>query len=171
MGRILRLSQTVEEITDRYHSVLRCIPQVLLIFLTWPKVSEAKKHNAFGDVVAMNLLAIIGYTSILHIIFLLINFLAACVLRLDLASKKTVVLLCSHKSLAFALKIVTFLPESSGSQELMSISCIIAHLTMIMTDSVLVCLWAGYKEEEQAEEATCDGIPGKYDKLVQQHDD
>lgn len=134
-------------------------------------MSEAKEHNAYTAVVAMNLLAIIGYTTILHIMFLLINFIAAYVMGLDLTGKKTVVLLCSHKALAFALKSVTFLPKCAGSHGLMSISCIIAHLTMITVDSVLVCAWAPYEEMDVTDEVAGLDTFGKYDRLTEKHSD
>ena len=60
---------------------------------------------------------------------------------------KTVVIQCSLKSLAVALAVLGFLPESAGDQGLMAIPCIVGHLTELVIDSMVVSGWLAVRNQ------------------------
>lgn len=117
----------------------------------------------------MNVLIVVGYSSIMHIMFLLLNWIAAGFLQLSLPVKKTIVILGSHKALSFALKVLRFLSSDVGSKRLMSIVCIIAYLTLLVLDSVIVCKWATVTEDKKKDENETNRN-GKYETVPQEDD-
>ena len=116
----------------------------------------------------MNVLIIVGYSSIMHVMFLLLNWIAAGFLGLSSPVKKTVVILGSHKALSFALKVLKFLTTNVGSRRLMSIVCVIAYLTLLVLDSMIVCKWATITDEDTEEDKSKQN--GKYGTLQQDSD-
>ena len=116
----------------------------------------------------MNVLIIVGYSSIMHVMFLLLNWIAAGFLGLSSPVKKTVVILGSHKALSFALKVLKFLTTNVGSRRLMSIVCVIAYLTLLVLDSMIVCKWATITDDETEEDKSKQN--GNYGTLPQDSD-
>ena len=132
-------------------------------------MSRAQVEEEYNNIVSMNVLIVVGYSSIMHIMFLLLNWIAAGFLQLSLPVKKTIVILGSHKALSFALKVLRFLSSDVGSKRLMSIVCIIAYLTLLVLDSVIVCKWATVTEDEKKDENEANRN-GKYGTVPQEDD-
>ena len=112
-------------------------------------MSRAQAEEEYNNIVSMNVLIVVGYSSIMHIMFLLLNWIASRFLGLGSPARKTVVILGSHKALSFALKVIKFLTSDVGSKRLMSIVCIIAYLTLLVLDSIIVCKWATITDDEE----------------------
>lgn len=110
-------------------------------------VSKVEANDKYGNIVAMNTMAILGFTTIMHVIFLLLNWVFCGILKLELSIKKTVVVLGSHKAVAFALTVIGFLPDSAGSRDLMGLACIIAYLVVLAIDSLIVSKLATVEED------------------------
>ena len=156
---------------EKADSCDRCIHYsiiTLLILSTWPLVSKAQVEEEYNNIVSMNVLIIVGYSSIMHVMFLLLNWIAAGFLGLSSPVKKTVVILGSHKALSFALMVLKFLTTNVGSRRLMSIVCVIAYLTLLVLDSMIVCKWATITDEETEEAKSKQN--SKYGTLPQDSD-
>lgn len=167
MGGALRFSHRVSDLADSWSKVLRHVLIALLLFTTLPEVSRAQADDEYANILSMNMLTIVGYSSIMHVMFLLIAWLFASALKLDTSSKKAIVIVGSHKALIFALKILEFLPaESVSSKNLMSVSCIIAYLTVLVLDSVVVSKWATISDEESDQKRP--SVEGKYGTVPQE---
>lgn len=152
IGKLLRLVNAVAEKVDSCNRCIHYAIITLFLLSTWPQVSKAQVDEEFNNIVSMNVLIIVGYSSIMHVMFLLINWIAGGFLGLSLPVKKTVVILGSHKALSFALKVLRFLTTNVGSRRLMSIVCIIAYLALLVLDSMIVCKWATITEVEKEED-------------------
>lgn len=168
IGKLLRFVRVVADKVDSYNRGIHYAIITLFLLSTWPEVSRAQVEEKFNNIVSMNVLIVVGYSSIMHIMFLLLNWIAGGFLGLSLPVKKTIVILGSHKALSFALKVIKFLSTDVGSRRLMSIVCIIAYLTLLVLDSIIVCKWATVTEDEKDEnEGTKNG---KYGTVPQEDD-
>lgn len=168
IGKLLRLVKVVAEKVDSYNRCIHYAITTLFLLSTWPQVSKAQVEEQFNNIVSMNVLIIVGYSSIMHIMFLLLNWIAAGFLGLSSPVKKTVVILGSHKALLFALKVIKFLTTNVGSRRLMSIVCVIAYLTLLVLDSMIVCKWATITDDETEEDKSKQN--GKYGTVPQDSD-
>lgn len=161
--------RVVADKVDSYNRVLHYTIITLFVLATWSEVSRAQVEEEYNNIVSMNVLIVVGYSSIMHIMFLLLNWIAAGFLQLSLPVKKTIVILGSHKALSFALKVLRFLSSDVGSKRLMSIVCIIAYLTLLVLDSVIVCKWATVTEDKKKDENETNRN-GKYETVPQEDD-
>ena len=161
--------RVVADKVDSYNRALHYAIITLFVLATWSEVSRAQVEEEYNNIVSMNVLIVVGYSSIMHIMFLLLNWIAAGFLQLSLPVKKTIVILGSHKALSFALKVLRFLSSDVGSKRLMSIVCIIAYLTLLVLDSVIVCKWATVTEDEKKDENEANRN-GKYGTVPQEDD-
>ena len=169
IGSLLRIVQGVREKVESYNTGVQYTIIILFVVSTWSEVSMAQVEEEFNNIVSMNILIVVGYSSIMHIMFLLLNWIASGFLELSLPVKKTIVITGSHKALSFALKVIKFLSTDVGSKRLMSIVCIIAYLTLLVLDSVIVCKWATITEDDEKDEKTSNK-DGKYGTISQQDD-
>lgn len=169
IGGLLRIVPSVREKVESYNTGVQYTIITLFVLSTWSEVSMAQVEEEFNNIVSMNILIVVGYSSIMHIMFLLLNWIASGFLELSLPVKKTIVITGSHKALSFALKVIKFLSTDVGSKRLMSIVCIIAYLTLLVLDSVVVCKWATITEDDEKDEKTSDK-DGRYGTIPQQDD-
>lgn len=168
-GKLLRLVCVVAENVDLHERGVNFAIISLYVLSTWYEVSRLKVEEDLNNVVSMNILIIVGYSSIMHIMFLVLNWIASGFLELTLPVKKTIVLLGSHKALSFALKILEFLTTDVGSRRLMSVVCVIAYLTLLVLDSTIVCKWSTIREDEEKVDKKTDQT-GKYGTVSQEDD-
>lgn len=168
IGKLLRIFNAVAEKIDSCNKGIHYTVITLFLLSTWPEVSRAQVEEKFNNIVSMNILIIVGYSSIMHIMFLLLNWIAGGFLGLALPVKKSVVILGSHKALSFALKVLRFLSTNVGSRRLMSIVCIISYLTLLVLDSIIVCKWATITEDEKDKDKSA--ASAKYGTLPQDSD-
>lgn len=87
----------------------------------------------------------------IHVVYLAINVGAAkWLMRLPLRDFKAVVFMASQKTLPIAIAVIAFLPESKfGSQGLLTIPCIIGHLSQLFMDAFFASRMAAAEEERQ----------------------
>ena len=169
IGCLLGIVPSVREKVESYNTGVQYTIIILFVLSTWSEVSMAQVEEEFNNIVSMNILIVVGYSSIMHIMFLLLNWIASGFLELSLPVKKTIVITGSHKALSFALKVIKFLSTDVGSKRLMSIVCIIAYLTLLVLDSVIVCKWATITEDDEKDEKPSNK-DGKYGTIPQRDD-
>lgn len=161
--------RVVAEKVDKHENGFNFAIIILFVLSKWCEVSRAKIEEDFYNIVSMNIFIIVGYSSIMHIMFLVLNWIVSGFLGLSLPVKKTIVILGSHKAVEFALRIIEFLSKDVGSHRLMSIVCVIAYLTLLVLDSLIVCKWSTIREEEESEDEKTNPS-GKYGTVPQEDD-
>lgn len=169
IGKLLRFVHVVAERVDSYDRSIHYTIITLFVLSTWCEVSKGQVEEKFNNIISMNILIIVGYSSIMHIMFLLLNWIAGSFLGLALPAKKTIVILGSHKALSFALQVIKFLSTDVGNRSLMFIVCIITYLTILVLDSVIVCRWATVTEDDGKDENE-KMKEGKYGMVPQEDD-
>ncbi|XP_065185092.1 uncharacterized protein LOC135815693 [Sycon ciliatum] len=153
VGKALRFIPKVVETVDKYRVSMKVAGNVFLIILPWIKISVTSDKGSFDCIQPLAFLALFGISLGLHALLLAFNSLASLILRLEAPVRKAVVILCSQKTLAVALSVLSFFPASLGDQGLMAIPCIIAHLVQIVADAVLISGWLGYDRRQELKQA------------------
>jgi hypothetical protein len=89
-----------------------------------------------------------------HVIFLSLNLGATAALRLSIKDFKAVLIMASQKTLPISVAIIAFLPaDRFGSQGLLTIPCILGHVSQLFIDAVIVSRMAAAEESRlRAEE-------------------
>lgn len=139
----------VKAFVEKHSKVLKIISLIFLICIPWMKISEAKSKGLFRNVSIVSLVIMFFWGFGIHLLFIVMNYIFARLLCLEIEARKTLVIMGSLKTLAVTLSIISFLPAEFGSPGLMSIPLIITHLTLIIFDSVWAVHWNANKEEIQ----------------------
>ena len=114
------------------------------------KVSSARSAGAFDLIQPQNIIMVILWSLAVHILFLLTNSSVSwLILRLDIKAAKSVVILASQKTLSIAVVLISYSPSTLANQGLMTVAVVIAHMTQILADSVVVAKWSKYGREEE----------------------
>ncbi|KAJ7360597.1 hypothetical protein OS493_015705 [Desmophyllum pertusum] len=69
IGKLLRLVNAVAEKVDSCNRCIHYAIITLFLLSTWPQVSKAQVDEEFNNIVSMNVLIIVGYSSIMHVMF------------------------------------------------------------------------------------------------------
>ena len=86
----------------------------------------------------------------IHVVYLAINCTAGKLLQLPLRDFKAVLFMASQKTLPISIAVISLLPEAKfGSQGLLTIPCIIGHLSQLFIDAFLASQMAAAEEERQ----------------------
>ena len=128
---------------------------------------------------AENIFKLLGWSIAMHFIFLFMNFGSCFAMRsahiMDETELRAVVILASQKTLPVAIAVIQSLPDSVGDGGLMSIACILAHLSQIVIDGFFIsALWSDDPEAKKDEKKASDAGDGSTDDgivLSQTHDE
>jgi solute carrier family 10 (sodium/bile acid cotransporter), member 7 len=108
-------------------------------------LQEAIIETPFGQ---LCLLILAGVC--IHVVYLVLNLIASKILRLSLRDHKTILFMASQKTLPTALAVIEFLPEAKfGVHGLLTIPCIIGHLSQLFIDAFIASRMAAAEEERQ----------------------
>lgn len=113
-----------------------------LITIPWMKFSESSERLVLVETSSLLVLVLSGLA--IHALYLVFNGGVCALLRLELATRKAVVLMTSQKTLPVAMTVLAFLPESAVSPEmkgLIAIPCITFHLGQIFVDAFIATRW------------------------------
>lgn len=128
------------------------------------KMEFCVTHNSCGTAVCLQdditstpfgqicLLILAGMA--IHVIYLTMNFVACKLLRLNDPDFKAVLVMASQKTLPISLSVISFLPvETFGAHGLLTIPCIVGHLTQLFMDAFIASKMAAIVEERLEAEA------------------
>ena len=113
-----------------------------LITIPWMKFSESSERLVLVETSSLLVLVLSGLA--IHALYLVFNGGVCALLRLELATRKAVVLMTSQKTLPVAMTVLAFLPESAVSPQmkgLIAIPCITFHLGQIFVDAFIATRW------------------------------
>jgi hypothetical protein len=84
-----------------------------------------------GQVKVGDAIMCLVWTSIVHVLFLAINYGLGVALALSLPLHKSLVLVGSSKTLPMALSVLTFLPKEHADNGILAIPMLIAHIGQV----------------------------------------
>lgn len=151
VGKLLRYIKRLKEIAIRKQVklTLKLSNVFALGLIVLLKVSAASMSGQLLQVSVLGLVVIASWSIAIHLLFVLLNVAAGYALRLKLEHKKCVVVLASQKTMAVGVTVVTLLPPVLGNTGLMTISMVIAHLSILLLDSFLIALYMRYEKSHE----------------------
>ena len=131
----------VKKYVEDYTKTLKVLSIMFLVCIPWMKISKAKLSGSFAVVSVLNLFIAFIWGLALHLLMLIVNYIGAWLIRVNLAVRKTLVILASTKTLAITLSVISFLPPEIGDGGLMSLPLIVVHLSLLLIDSTWLVHW------------------------------
>ncbi|GMH34803.1 hypothetical protein BSKO_02664 [Bryopsis sp. KO-2023] len=149
IGKGLReTSMTVQRFVARYKTVLGLVSNGSLICIMWQTLSRSQEAIMRQSVV--NILEALAAAITMHLVFLAFNFTGVGILRLNKRERKAVLIMASQKSMAITVGVISFLQASEvGDLGLITIPCVLAHISELFIDSYIVGIWSARYEAEE----------------------
>ncbi|GAB5407632.1 MAG: hypothetical protein Aurels2KO_58630 [Aureliella sp.] len=141
---------TVQRFVTRYKTLLSLTSSVSLVCIVWQTLSRSQEGIKKQSVV--NILEALAGAIAMHLVFLAFNFIGVGILRLSDRERKAVLIMASQKTLPVTVTVISFLKESEvGDLGLITIPCVIAHISQLFIDAYIVGVWiARYEAQEIA---------------------
>ncbi|GMH34795.1 hypothetical protein BSKO_02656 [Bryopsis sp. KO-2023] len=151
VGKAVRETHvTVQRFVTRYKTLLSLTSSVSLVCIVWQTLSRSQEGIMKQSVV--NILEALAGAIAMHLVFLAFNFVGVGILRLSDRERKAVLIMASQKTLPVTVTVISFLKESEvGDLGLITIPCVIAHISQLFIDAYIVGVWiAKYEAQEIA---------------------
>ena len=151
VGKVIReSSQTVQELVKAHKVALGLISNANLIYIVWQNLSTSR--DTLLDQSAGNIALVVAAGVLLHLAFLSMNYVVVRLLGLDDREMKAVLLMSSQKTLPVSVTVISYLNEDEiGDLGLITIPCIVGHISQLFIDAVIVSRWASQHTQEDAE--------------------
>jgi len=151
VGKLLRFIKQLKTFVyrPRVKLCMKLTNILLLVAISWMKISTTSIKGGLKNLTVASVFVVAGWSIAMHLIFLIINICASFALRLKMDQKKCIIILASAKTAAVAIPVVALLPPSLGDPGLMAIGIIVAHLTVILLDAVLIAFYLKYEKKKQ----------------------
>jgi len=112
-----------------------------ILFSVWVTVCAAQQSIEKTPMVTLLCLVLCGV--VLHIVKLVMSFGVTTALGIGERSRRTLILMCSQKSLPVSISVLAALPQELQKYVgLMAIPCVVGHATQLLMDAYLVNVWA-----------------------------
>lgn len=133
-------------------NILKVLSSLFLCMVPWVKMSTSR--DRLLDLNLLSLLYSLILIFVVHYIFLIVTYLLCKVTKTPLPATKALTLTCSMKTLPIAMTIISFLPESMGSQGIVLVPAILFHFFQLLNCSFITVKWTPkvVKEPESKKE-------------------
>jgi len=148
LGKGLReSSQKVQNFVKNHKVSVGLTNNALLIMIVWMTISSGASNII--DQSAGTVILVILTEIIVHGCYLTLNFGATNALQLPKQEFRAVLLLASQKTLPVAATIITYLEMEGLNAGLMTLPCIMGHISQLLIDSGIVSYWLHKDEKEK----------------------
>eukprot|EP00802_Teleaulax_amphioxeia_P016662 Tamp_16786.p1 GENE.Tamp_16786~~Tamp_16786.p1 ORF type:complete len:448 (-),score=70.21 Tamp_16786:93-1292(-) len=146
----------IRKAAAHYNKQLTLLSNGLLITIPWMKISKSVRDGDLAKVDVLDAGIVLVWTSVVHVLFLGLNYGLGRALQLEAPLLKSLVMVGSSKTLPMALSVLTFLPKDVAEDGLLAIPMMIAHIGQIVMDGFVAATWA--QRTARAQEMTS-GLP------------
>ncbi|CAM9235397.1 unnamed protein product [Choristocarpus tenellus] len=148
VGKLVReFGPGVKGWVTRWKKQLSFTNSTMLIMVVWQTLSRAQ--DDITSIPFEQILGVIASGIALHIIFLTINWpICNLILKLERREMKAVVIMASQKTLPVSVTVIAYL-KGLGAEGLMTIPCIVSHMSQLFIDSYISSKWGEETEEEE----------------------
>ena len=94
--------------------ILKVISVTFLVAIVWVTVSSTSYRGQLQELIIVSVLFLVGWAIGMHVLFIIINFLATVVLRLPKDQQKFIIILASQKTLGVGVSLLPFLLDALG---------------------------------------------------------
>eukprot|EP01060_Flectonema_neradi_P020319 TRINITY_DN27858_c0_g1_i1.p1 TRINITY_DN27858_c0_g1~~TRINITY_DN27858_c0_g1_i1.p1 ORF type:complete len:433 (+),score=81.05 TRINITY_DN27858_c0_g1_i1:39-1337(+) len=139
------------DFSKKYKSGLTMFSNASLVMVVWQTLSRSR--DDIVDRSASEIFGCIGFGVALHIIFWIVA-LPVWFLPCGFSNshqRRAVWLLASQKTLPVSMAVIAGLGDESGEQGLITLPCIIGHLSQLIIDSFVVSYWIKKDKEEEGQ--------------------
>lgn len=140
VGKLCRFIPRVVPLVNKHKTFLKLTSAALLISVPYMSVSEASDLLKGVAVKYILLLVLLGV--VIHLALLIANGIVCHSMgKVNLMKKPeqiAVLISNSQKTVNTALSVISYLPPAAGAAGLLTLPCLIAHLTQILVDSFLI---------------------------------
>lgn len=161
IGKALRYFTRVVAFVKAWKLQLKFVSSGLLIMVPWMSISAAA--GLLRDTPAGYVFALIGIGSGLHLMLLVFNYTVCTLIawqwpaKLRLPERKSVVINASQKTVNTAVSVIAYIPLTLGDKGLLTLPCILAHLSQIIIDAFIVAQWRKVREEGEVRSSDTTG--------------
>jgi len=134
-GKLAQLIPGVNTAASQHKNALKVASSLFLCLIPWTKVSTAAEP--LRTTPAGEILAVLAIGIGVHMVFLVVNTLAARALALKWPEQAAVVLAGSQKTLSVAVAVVDAAPAELGNSGLLLLPCLLSHFAQIVMDALL----------------------------------
>lgn len=114
-----------------------------LILLPLVQISESHSQVASLSFASILIVMLIGFT--MHTFYLMFNFGSTYIfydaIFLDVAKHKSMVIMCSQKSVGIAVAVLTQLPIDDDRKGIVVVPLVVTHLIQTVLDSIVAGVW------------------------------
>ncbi len=134
-GKLAQLIPGVNTAASKHKNTLKVLSSLFLCLIPWTKVSTAAEP--LRNTPAEEIIAVLAIGMAVHVVFLIVNTLAARALALKWPEQAAVVLAGSQKTLSVAVAVVDAAPAELGNSGLLLLPCLLSHFAQIVMDALL----------------------------------
>ncbi len=148
IGKFTRgMISSVAPWVKRHKTLLKVITCESVALVVWQSVSR----DNIWSIAWYSIFQLVAAGVILHAVFLTFNyFMANSVFKFNRPDKKAIIIMCSQKTLPITLAVLSS-SSGLGSDALMTIPPVLAHLSQILIDSYIQSVWENDSETGQQE--------------------
>lgn len=118
-----------------------------ILFCVWMTASFAHGEILKMPITVLILLIFMGV--VLHVVKLMVAFFTSTLIGLPMREHRTLILMCSQKSLPVSISLIAALPAALQPYAgMMAIPCIVGHATQLFMDAALVSRWSEQPVED-----------------------
>ncbi|KNB44142.1 putative sodium metabolite cotransporter chloroplastic [Blastocystis sp. subtype 4] len=139
----------VAKFVKKASNILKVLSSLFLCMVPWVKMSASRDRLLSLDL--LSLLYSLILIFVVHYIFLILTYLLCLVTKTPLPAMKALTLTCSMKTLPIAMTIISFLPESMGSQGILLVPAILFHFFQLLNCSFITVKWTPKEVEKKPE--------------------
>jgi len=140
-GKGLReTSPKVAKFVSENRSFCSLVKNAACTGIVWLSLSHSRKELVSQK--AHEIASLVVLCSLIHVAFLTFNFACCYLIGLRRRELMSVVILASQKTFPVSLAVISYLdPDQVGSVGLLTIPCIIAHMSQLFIDSFVLARW------------------------------
>lgn len=131
---------------DKHKVALGLLNNGSLICIVWQTLSAAQSdvvNTAFATLCLIALAAIL-----LHLVYLLVNYILVKILKLPHREAMAVLIMGSEKTLPMAVSVIAATNGALGPSGQLAVPCVLAHISQVLIDAFLA-EWLGGKEKKR----------------------
>lgn len=141
IGKTVRESiPSVKKFASKQGKLLTIISNLSLILIVWQSMSRSQEKIMQESLLSLLEVTAGGFAQ--HAIYLVVNYVAVRLLRLQRNEAIAVLIMASQKTLPVAVTVISLLKEDLGNVGLITIPCIVAHTVQLFIDAYIVSKWA-----------------------------
>eukprot|EP01023_Acetabularia_acetabulum_P047811 TRINITY_DN5041_c0_g1_i1.p1 TRINITY_DN5041_c0_g1~~TRINITY_DN5041_c0_g1_i1.p1 ORF type:complete len:380 (-),score=40.07 TRINITY_DN5041_c0_g1_i1:102-1241(-) len=147
VGKIVRHSSEKILTFGKAHKVeLSMINNGSLVMVVWQTISQSQESIVNTKFTSILLLILSGIG--LHFLYLALNFACVNAARWEVSEQRAVLLIASQKTLPVAITIISYFGAAVGDQGLITLPCIIGHLSQLFIDSYFVSRMVAFDNKQ-----------------------